>query len=148
MAWRDIDEQVIHDRVVTALKKTLFNYPNDKHPDLKTYTNHPIKTHAVRDMMGGQFYPDLIVLDSRTEKVVSAIEVETINTVTEAESLQWIKFAGLCENFYLFFPRGLEIKMKGLCQKIKNGHCYEYWQEGNNFRAELVKFHTEKTTTG
>ena len=148
MAWRDIDEQVIHEHVVTALKKTLFNYPNAIHPHLKTYTNHPIKTHALQDHMGGQFYPDLVVIDSRSEKVISTIEVETINTVTEAESQQWVKFAGLCENFYLFFPRGLDAKVKEFCHLIKNGHCYEYWQEGANFRAELVKFQTEKTTTG
>ena len=57
MAWRILEEQVIHDRVVTALKKNLFNYPNAKHPDLETYTNHPIKTHVVTDHVGGQFYP-------------------------------------------------------------------------------------------
>ncbi len=140
MAWRDLEEQVLHDRVITALKKTLFNYPNDKHPNLKTHTNHPIKTHAVSNHIGGQFYPDLVVLDSRTEKVVSVVEVETVNTINENEAKQWLKFATLGENFYLFFPRGFGVKVKEFCQNISNAHCYEYWQEEKIFRIEHIKF--------
>jgi hypothetical protein len=140
MAWRELEEQIIHDRVVAALKKTMFNFPNDKYPNLKTHTNHPIKTHAVSDHMGGQFYPDLVVLDSRTEKVISVIEVETINTINEAEAKQWLKFASLGEKFYLFFPRGLASKVKEFCQNISNAHCYEYWQEDNTYRVEHIKF--------
>lgn len=140
MAWRDLEEQVIHDRVVSALKKTLFNYPNDKHPNLKTHTNHPIKTHAISDHMGGQFYPDLVIIDVRTGKVVSVIEVETLNTINETEVQQWLKFATLGENFYLFFPRGLSAKVKEFCQQINNILCYEYWQDGKTLRAEHIKF--------
>jgi hypothetical protein len=140
MAQRDLEEQVIHDRVVTALKKTLFKYPNDKHPNLKTHTNHPIKTHAINDHIGGQFYPDLVVLNARTEKVISAIEVETVNTINENEAEQWLKFASLGENFYLFFPRGFEAKVKELCRKISKVHCYEYWEDGGHYRAERITF--------
>jgi hypothetical protein len=138
MAWRELEEQVIHDRVVTALKKSIFNYPSDKHPNLKTHPNHPIKTHSVTDHLGGQFYPDLVVLDSRSEKVVSVVEVETVSTVTESEAKQWFKFASLSENFYLFSPRGFEAKVRELCLKISNIHYYEYWQEENRFRVEHI----------
>jgi len=140
MAWRDIDEQVFHDKVVAALKKTLFNYPSNKHPQLKTIANHPIKSHSISDHMGGRFFPDLVVLDARTERIVSAVEVETDNTINENEAKQWVKFASLCDNFYLFFPRGLEAKVKKFCQEITNVHCYHYWQDGEHFQSEIFKF--------
>ncbi|MEO0092799.1 MAG: hypothetical protein ABIK93_07915 [candidate division WOR-3 bacterium] len=140
MAWRELEEQVLHDRVINALKKTMFDFPNDKYPYLKTHTNHPIKTHGVPNHTGGQYYPDLVVLDTRTEKVVTVVEVETINTVNESEAAQWLKFATLGERFYLFFPRGLEIKVKELCQKIANAYCYEYWHDGKTLRVEHIKF--------
>lgn len=138
MAWRELEEQVIHDRVVTALKKKIFNYPNEKHPNLEVHTNHPIKTHSVSDHLGGQFYPDLVVLDSRSGKVFSAIEVETLSTVNENEAKQWTKFASISENFYLFFPRGFGAKVKTLCQQISNIHFYRYWRDEEHYQIEHV----------
>jgi hypothetical protein len=140
MAWRVLEEQVFHDKVVAALKKTLFKYPNDKHPQLKSIANHPIKSHSITDHMGGNFYPDIVVLDGRNERIVSAVEVETENTINENEAIQWVKFASLSENFYLFFPRGFEEIIKKFCLNIKNVHCYHYWQDGEHFQTELIKF--------
>ncbi|MDH5682897.1 MAG: hypothetical protein OEZ20_00285 [candidate division WOR-3 bacterium] len=140
MAQRDTQEQIEHDNVITALKKTLFKYPNDKYPQLKTFANHPIKTHYITNHQGGQFYPDLVVLDVRNERVVITVEVETISSINEIEAAQWNGFASICENFYLFFPRGFANKVKKFCQKFSSIHCYEYWKEDDRYRVEHITF--------
>lgn len=116
MAERDVKEQVQHDYLIHLLRKRYYHYPDLMHPYLITFTNHPVKTKAVRDETGRDFFPDILVLNADTGKLLMVVEVETRMTVDEEESQEWREFTTLGARFSLYVPRGLGLKADMLCR--------------------------------
>ena len=133
MEERQIDEQVVHQEIITLLKKSVYNYPNATHPSLMTFVNHPLNNKAVLDLDGNEFYPDIVILNCTNNKIVMVGEVETINSVNETEVEEWKQFARLSTVFYIFYPKGLYAKMNELCKKIAVSGFFEYSKEDNRY---------------
>ncbi|MEO0083967.1 MAG: hypothetical protein ABIK33_06270 [candidate division WOR-3 bacterium] len=133
MEERPIDEQVIHQEVITLLKKSVYNYPNATHPSLLTLTNHPLKTKAIYDEVNNELFPDIIIINTALNKIVMIGEVETFSSVNENEVDQWQKFANLKTTFYIFYPKGLYNKVRDLCKDISVSGFFEYSKEGTRY---------------
>lgn len=133
MDERLIDEQVVHQEIINLLKKAVYNYPNATHPSLITYTNHPLKNKAVLDPDGNELYPDIVIINSQTNKIVMIGEVETMSSLNEDEAEQWKRFSRLSTVLYLFYPKGLYAKMSDLCKKVLLSGFFEYQKEDNRY---------------
>jgi len=136
MAERPYNELIIHDQLIISLKQTIYRYPNEKYPYLKTYTNHPEKGKGIVTQHGEFCYPDLIVIDLRNEKVIMIAEVETITTLNEEEAKEWKIFSSLSQHFALFYPKGYEFRIRELCRNIKIDSFLEYSEVEGKFKLE------------
>lgn len=126
---RELDEQVHHDRIVKLLRRRLYNYPTDQHPNYMSYQNHPMKTKAIRSPAGHDSFPDIIVFWPRNDRVVQVAEVETESTVNEEEAKEWREFSQLGADFVLYVPSGCGAAAKKMCADFKVTELYEYWQD-------------------
>jgi hypothetical protein len=129
MEERPLQEQVIHQEVIDILKKSIYNYPNATHPNLITYSNHPLKNKMITDIQGNEYYPDLVIFNSLTNKMVMIGEVETVGSVNIFELAQWQIYANLSPTFYLFYPKGNFAKMHDLCQTVPVAGFFEYQKD-------------------
>lgn len=111
MSKRTKQEQDTHDKAVGLIAKERFPFPNDDHPNWKTYVNEPQRKLGVT--IGDEtLYPDIVVLNTSADKVPMIGEVESDSTVTQTErDEQWKKYSKV-PSFYLYVP-------KGLCQQAK-----------------------------
>jgi hypothetical protein len=88
--------QSLHDRVIQTIKAS-----QTKHD---TYTN-PSQEHNVSVGIGREvIYPDLVLTKLRTMTIEHLIEVETAESVTDAESSQWALYAQGPGTFWLIVP--------------------------------------------
>jgi len=126
MGYREIDEQIEHDHVVAVLHKRFYNYPNPNHPHLMTFVNHPCKKKAVLGPNHAELFPDVVVFDTETSKLVMVAEVETASTVDDAEAREWEEFSRLGARFYLYVPRGCGARAAQLCQGFKLTELVQY----------------------
>jgi hypothetical protein len=138
MTTRDIDEQTLHDHIIRVLRKELYNYPSQAHPNLITYVNHPTKTKAVFTREREEMHPDIVVLDQRTTQLVLVAEVETETTVSADEQPEWVGFLKLKTKLHLHFPKGYAPQMTGLCQGFHNTELYQYSKVGSSYLIEKV----------
>lgn len=137
MVERPYEEMIIHDKLIVSLKQTVYRYPNEKYPYLKTYTNHPERHKGIYSINNGEyFYPDVVVIDLRNEKVIMIAEVETLSTLNEKEAEEWKKFSNLSLHFALFYPKGYEFKIRHLCKHIKIDSFLEYSESEGKFKLE------------
>ncbi|MCS7250309.1 MAG: hypothetical protein N2323_01095 [candidate division WOR-3 bacterium] len=136
MAERPYEELIIHDKLIACLKQTVYRYPNEKYPYLKTYTNHPDKQKGIYTINGEYHYPDIVVIDLRNERVIMIAEVETISTLNEIEAEEWKNFSTLSLHFALFYPKGYEFKIRQLCKNIKIDSFLEYHEDEGKFKLE------------
>jgi len=139
MAERDIDEQVKHDHIIYILIKRCYHYPNPAHPHLITFANHPVKTKAVRDEMGKELFPDIVVLNGESGKLVTVVEVETETTVEQDEAQEWQRFSALGARFYLYVPRGLGAKADMLCRNLTISEIVQYYYDGKHYVLERFR---------
>ncbi len=133
MEERQFDEQAIHQEIITLLKKSVYNYPNATHPTLMTFVNHPLLNKGIIDANGNELFPDIIILNSQSNKIVMVGEVETFSSVNEQEIEEWKQFANLSTVFYIFYPKGLYTKMNELCKKIAVSGFFEYSKEDGHY---------------
>lgn len=133
MEERPFEEIIIHQEVIDLLKRSMYNYPNATHPSLMTFINHPVKHKAVTDLNGNEFYPDIVIINSVTYKIVMIGEVETASSLNKIEVSQWENLATLTPVFYIFYPRGYYAKMRELCKKIPVTGFFEYQKENNRY---------------
>lgn len=126
MEDRPFEEQIIHQEIIDLLKKNIYNYPNAARPTLMTFINHPLKNKAVRDQEGNDHYPDIVIVNTQTNKIVMIGEVETHSSINEQEVAQWQKFATLAPVFYIFYPKGLYSKISEMCRKVPLTGFFEY----------------------
>lgn len=130
---REIEEQVQHDHIVVVLYKEYYNYPSVQHPHLLSFANHPFKSRGVKDEQGNELFPDLVVLEVDTDKLVMVAEVETASTVTQEEAKEWSRFSSLGVRFYLYVPRGLAGVAGVLCRGMNLTELVEYHHENNRY---------------
>lgn len=140
MAERPYEELVIHDKLINCLKQSVYRYPNEKYPYLKTYTNHPERRKGVYSINNGEYhYPDIVVVDLRNEKVIMIAEVETVSTLNEQEAEEWKNFSNLSLHFALFYPKGYEFRIRQLCKNIRIDSFLEYSEVEGKFKLEKKK---------
>ncbi len=106
-----------HDNVVKQIATIRFPFPNGEHPNWKTYTNHPEKTLEVTDNKGNAYYPDIVVVDTTFNAAVFLGEIETPETVSEQEVLQWAQYSKLGK-LYLYVPEGYSSTAQNLARNI------------------------------
>jgi len=135
---REIDEQTLHDHIIRVLRKEMYNYPSQAHPNLITYVNHPTKNKAVFTLDREEMHPDIVVVDQRTTHIVLVAEVETESTASAEEQPEWAGFLRLNTKLHLHFPKGFGPVMTGLCRGFHNTELYQYSKVGTTYLVEKV----------
>jgi len=133
---REVSEQVMHDHIVTLLRREYYSYPSPQHPHLMTFANHPMKSRAVKAAGGTELCPDIVVFQGGSDKLVTVAEVETASTLNPAEAEEWRSFSGLGARFYLYFPKGYGPKVALLCRGIAVTEFVEFHKEGDRYVIE------------
>lgn len=109
------EERLLHDLIVNTLRKRL----SREFPDLKVNLAGE-KRHAFKE-----FYPDIII--SNHGMVISVIEVETPDTLTEKKADEWKAIAESGTKLSVVVPKELKVKatemlwQKGLAGKVSIG---------------------------
>ncbi|MCX7698001.1 MAG: hypothetical protein N2114_00845 [Candidatus Goldbacteria bacterium] len=109
MSSRTPQNQRLHDTLIETLKSV---YLNKKDADEVFINPGDAKNTNVKGL-----YPDVIV-KSRSKGVI-IFEIETEDTINEAETLQWKQFFEAFGSFYLLIPDYTEQNTKNLL--IKSG---------------------------
>ncbi len=130
---RKSEEQKIHDKTVELIAEKRFSFPDDEHPQWKTYVNEPKQIMGIRKN-SESVYPDIVVVDVKRNRVVMIGEVETENTVSKDEAEQWKEYSSVCSTFYLYVPEGYAEKAKSLLTdegiKYSGLRVYSYNEKG------------------
>jgi hypothetical protein len=121
--------------VVRLLWLEYYRYPSPKHPSLISFVNHPTKVKAVHGP-DGELFPDIVVLDAKTEKLVLAVEVETESSVEMKEAPQWSAFSSACGRLHLYVPRGFAARAVSLCPGRADIEFIEYHKKGQRYIIE------------
>lgn len=134
MSIRLAEEIEPHDKTVGLIAKRRFSFPNDEHPNWRTYTNHPEQTKGIRKDSDA-VYADIVVVDTNQNVAVMIGEVETSSTITDDEAKsEWKDYSSVCRTFFLYVPNDLVDKTKELLDKhkihISGLRGYYYNEEG------------------
>jgi hypothetical protein len=136
MPGREPEEQVLHDHIVRLLHLEYYNYPSAKHPQLLTFVNHPTMAKALHGLDHQELFPDLIVTDANTDRVVTLVEVETESTVNALEAAEWLAFSRLGARLHLYVPRGFGPQALALCKDCAGTEIVQCWKEGKRYIIE------------
>lgn len=126
------ESQKKHDQVIADLALTVRDGLRDgrsvaTNPDGQQ--NWPLPTRS------GPVYPDVLVLRGR--EVTDVYEVETEDSVVEAETAQWDTYASAGKPFYLCVPRNLIGEAKRIWSPPHNAIILGYFYEGNRLKLSL-----------
>jgi len=102
-----------HEKIVSLIARARFPYPDEKHPQWKTYVNSPDLTMGI-DTTPEPVYPDILVIDDVKREAVMIGEVETETTVSEERAKDWEKYATLAPTFYIYVPEDRKDAALGL----------------------------------
>ena len=116
MAQRDPKNQQEHDTLLEMISRrikiptwTLVTNPGD-HQNAGV----PYPTEAGQALA----YPDLVMHEKFTRKLAAVGEVETADSVTEAEADgEWALYASLAPRFFLYVPAELEPEARALLRR-------------------------------
>ena len=134
--WRRSEEsrQFEIEVVVRQLARDRFEYPNDAHPDYRTYTNLPTPTLALEFTAGGastsQVFPDIVVVEHPRNRPVIVAQVETRETVTRQQAeLVWAPLETSEAPLYIYVPSGLVRRARdyAMAAGIKNAR-FRSWR--------------------
>lgn len=128
---RPVREQLEHDRVIRLLQaKFRRRFDVGINPGMEQ--NTPIGTGA------SAVYPDVVLLSQdRGRKVQAIIEVETVESVNNLESLaEWVPFGRLRTAFHLYVPAAMVEVAKRLCtdSQIPVAEIHSYHWLGEEMR--------------
>ena len=112
MGLRTIQSQKLHDAVVITLKEF---YLKKRNADDVIINPGDDTKAAIKGL-----YPDVI---SQTGDLLTVLEVETDETVTEQEALEWKTFNDIIGQFYLVVPEQAEAEAKALIKQNGLTHC-------------------------
>lgn len=132
MGNRFAPSQSLHDRVIQAIKAT-----QEKHD---TYTN-PGQEQNISVRIGQEdVHPDLVLCKPNTMTVEHVIEVETEESVTEAESAQWGRYSRGPGKFWLMVPTNQLTTAQAICRRkgIASGFG-KWWAENGKILFDWVQ---------
>ncbi|HEY8490687.1 MAG TPA: hypothetical protein VIO14_06815 [Dehalococcoidia bacterium] len=114
-------KKAAHDQAVRDLAATRFRFPNEEHPELRTFTNRPLPQMAIETPAGEKLLPDLVVMEWRVHRPVIIGEVETTESLQAEDTLEkWRSFAALDSvAFYLYVPLQNAFEVRDLLRKHK-----------------------------
>ena len=131
-------EVVVHD-----LARDRFDYPNDAHPNYRTYTNLPTPTLALEFTAGGastaQVLPDIVVVEHPRNQPVIVAQVETRETVTRLQAeLVWAPLETGEAPLYIYVPAGLVRRARDYAMSvgIKNAKFRSWRRQPTGMRVE------------
>ncbi len=136
MGKRKPQKQSIHDRVVEELIPVYERtYTADKY---EVYANPGQKKNKAAD---SDEYPDVVVVSKTTGKAVYIDEVETDDSVNEAEVGQWVRYGKLGIRFDLTVEKGMEDEADKLIKthKVKVHQLWRWYQKGGRIKFEEAK---------
>lgn len=129
---RNLMSQSLHDAVVQAVAKSSTGHIAHQNPG---------REHNYAIQIGAKtLYPDVVLIGINSNKIEFLVEVETSDSVTEAESAQWAWYAkgpgGLC----LLVPTESLAAAQAICRRkgISAGFGH-WWRQGNEIRFEWQK---------
>ena len=127
---RPVREQLEHDRIIRLLQ-TKFRRRFDVGINPGAEQNVPVGT-------GPTYFPDVVLaaLD-RGRKVLTVIEVETVESVNHLEALaEWVTFARLRPSFHLYVPTSMMEVAKRLCtdHQVSVAEIHSYHLVGDELR--------------
>ncbi|MSQ61505.1 MAG: hypothetical protein EXR43_02855 [Dehalococcoidia bacterium] len=113
-----VDRDLKHDRAVRDIAAARFDFPSKEQPNYHTYVNARDPAMGVLGFDGEPVYPDIVVIEQGRNIVRMLAEVETADTVTDAEATaDWAKYAELAHTFYLYVPSGYAKTAKDICKR-------------------------------
>lgn len=132
MALRSGVRQSAHDRVIQIVAAAQTTH--------HAYTN-PGPQHNCSVRIGLEtVYPDLVLCRPGTMTVDFLIEVETENSVTEAEASQWATYARGPGSFWLLVPSSALVTAQTLCRRKGVAASFGcWWNDGLSVRFERLK---------
>lgn len=132
MALRSAGTQSVHDGVIQVVAAA-----QTKHD---AYTN-PGQQHNCSVQVGREtVYPDLILCRPGTMTVDFLIEVETEDSVSEAEASQWATYARGPGSFWLLVPSSVLVAAQILCRRKGIAARFgTWWSDGFSVRFEWLR---------
>lgn len=131
---RNPESQRAHDEAVRLIASERFGLD-----DWEVTVNPGDELNDCVGENGSSVYPDIVA--RHAEEIVALGEIETVESISEAEALEWKKLGGLCSRMYLFVPEGTQDTVVELIER-HNVHCaglriYSL-EDDNTLRVESV----------
>jgi hypothetical protein len=128
---RPVREQLEHDRIIRLLH-TKFRRRFDVGINPGSEQNAPVGSGP------SAVYPDVVLTSQdRGRKLVTVIEVETVESVNNLEALsEWVNFGRLRSAFHLYVPTAMMEVAKRLCtdHHVPVAEIYSYHMVGDELR--------------
>ena len=128
---RPVREQLEHDRIIRLLQ-TRFRRRFDAGINPGAEQNTPVGSGPTA------CFPDVVLTDlDRGRKILTIIEVETVESVNNLEALaEWVTFGRLRPAFHLYVPTSMMEVAKRLCtdHNVAVAEIHSYHQVGDELR--------------
>ena len=117
--WRRSEESRRHEleATISQLAHDRFPFPDDSHPDYRTYVNVPEPQLALEFTAGGasrsQVFPDIVVVEHPRYRPIMVAQVETKETVTRRQAeLVWAQLENDDAPLYIYVPSGFAARAR------------------------------------
>ena len=117
--WRRSEESRRYELETTIgqLARDRFPFPDEQHPEYRTYVNVPEPQIALEFTAGGasraQVFPDIVVVEHPRNRPIMVAQVETRETVTRRQAeLVWAQLESDDAPLYLYVPSGLAARAR------------------------------------
>ena len=117
--WRRSEESRSHEleATINQLANDRFPFPDEAHPDYRTYVNVPEPQLALEFTAGGasrsQVFPDIVVVEHPRNRPIMVAQVETKETVTRRQAeLVWAQLENDDAPLYIYVPSGFAARAR------------------------------------
>ena len=117
--WRRSEESRRHEleATISQLANDRFPFPDDTHPNYRTYVNVPEPQLALEFTAGGasrsQVFPDIVVVEHPRNRPIMVAQVETKETVTRRQAeLVWAQLENDDAPLYIYVPSGFAARAR------------------------------------
>jgi len=129
--------------IVNTIAEERFNYPNDQHPDFRTYVNLPEPQLAIEVQGGGEkLLPDIVVIDRPGGRPRLIAQVESRETLSrEQAEYVWSQLQLDDTPLLLYVPAGLAAQAKDYARAvgIKNARIRTWRRQPSGIRVREVR---------
>lgn len=119
VVWRRSEESRRYELEATIgqLARDRFPFPDEQHPEYRTYVNVPEPQLALEFTAGGvsrsQVFPDIVVVEHPRNRPIMVAQVETRETVTRRQAeLVWAQLETDDAPLYLYVPSGMAARAR------------------------------------